>query len=184
MMMTPEQVIAAQKASLETFLGFGHKSFSNIEKAVELNLNAVKGYMEESTEAMKALASAKDIQEFVSISTSVSQPLAEKAVAYGKDVYQLTSGLVAEAGKVVEHQVAESNKKLVELFDSASKNAPAGSEGAVALMKSALTAANSAYEGLSKATKQAAEMAEANVEAATKATIKAAASAGKTRKAA
>lgn len=185
MMMTPEQFLDVQKSNLEKILGLSQKSFSNVEKVVELNLNAVKSYMEDSVEAAKALSSAKDIQDFVAVSSSVAQPLSEKAAAYGKDLYALSSGIASEAAKLVEEQVAESNKKFVELFESASKNAPAGSESAVALMKSALTAANTAYEGVSKATKQAVEMAEANVEAATKATIKAANTASsKARKAA
>ncbi|HEX4878378.1 MAG TPA: phasin family protein [Limnobacter sp.] len=184
-MMTPEQLLEIQKANLEKILGLSQKSFSNVEKVVELNLNAAKVALEDGVEAVKALSSAKDIQDFVAVSTSVAQPLSEKAVAYGKDVYALSSSFVSEAAKLVEEQVAESNKKFAELFETASKNAPAGSEGAVALMKSALTAANTAYESVSKATKQAVEMAEANVEAATKATLKAtSAAAPKARKAA
>ena len=50
------------------------------------------------------------------------------------------------------------------------KNAPAGSEGIVTLVKSAMTAANSAYDQVNKATKQAVEVAEANIAAAAKST--------------
>lgn len=185
MMMTPEQFLDVQKANLEKILGLSQKSFSNVEKVVELNLNAVKTYMEDSAEAVKALSSAKDIQEFMAISTSVAQPMSEKAAAYSKDLYTLTSGFASETAKLLEEQVAESNEKLTEMVETASKNAPAGSESAVALMKSALTAANSAYDSVSKATKQAVEMAEANMDAASKATTKAASSATtKARKAA
>jgi phasin family protein len=184
MLMTPEQLLDVQKSNLEKILGLGQKSFSHVEKIVELNLNTIKSYMEDSVEAVKALSSAKDIQEFVAVSSSVAQPLSEKVVSYGRDLYSLSSGIATAAAKQVEDQVSESNKKFVEIFESASKNAPAGSESAVALMKSALTAANTAYDSVSKATKQAVEMAEANVEAATKATIKATSAATKTRKAA
>ncbi len=181
-MMTPEQFIEVQKSTLEKILGLSQKSFSSIEKVVELNLNTAKSYMEDGVEAVKALTSAKDIQDFVTVSTSVTQPLSDKAAAYSKDLYSLSSAIASDAAKLLEEQVAESNKKFVELFDSASKNAPAGSESAVALMKSALTAANTAYDSVSKATKQAVEIAEANVEAATKATIKAANTVTKARK--
>ena len=58
--------------------------------------------------------------------------------------------------------------------DAAVKNAPAGSENAVALVKSAVAAANNAMEGMQKAVKQATETAEANFQTisatATKAT--------------
>lgn len=187
MLNSPEQFLNAQRNKLNTFLGLSQKSFANVEKVVELNLNAIKSYMEDSTEAVKALTSVKDVQELVSVTTAVSQPIAEKAVAYGKDLYKLQSGVASETAKLVEEQIAEVNKSFVELFESATKNAPAGTEGAVALMKSAMTAANSAYDTVSKATKQAVEMAEANVSAATQATLKAAdtaASAGRSRKAA
>jgi len=49
--------------------------------------------------------------------------------------------------------------------DSASKNAPAGSETAVAVLKSAVAAANNAFESVQKAVKQASDVAEANFNA-------------------
>ncbi len=53
------------------------------------------------------------------------------------------------------------------------KNAPTGSESAVALLKSTLASANNAYDSLNKAAKQAVEVAENNLAAATKATVQA-----------
>ena len=57
--------------------------------------------------------------------------------------------------------------------DSAVKNAPAGTENAVSLVKSAIAAANNAYESVNKAAKQAADMAEANFTAITNTAVKA-----------
>ena len=51
------------------------------------------------------------------------------------------------------------------MVDTAAKNAPAGSESAVAIMKSSVAAANNALESVQKAVKQATEMAEANFNA-------------------
>ena len=51
------------------------------------------------------------------------------------------------------------------LVDNAAKNAPAGSEAAVAIMKSSVAAANNALESVQKAVKQATEVAEANFNA-------------------
>jgi hypothetical protein len=55
----------------------------------------------------------------------------------------------------------------VSALDKFAKNAPAGSDVAVAAVKSALAAANSAYDSLTKVAKQATEIAEANIAAAT-----------------
>jgi phage-related protein len=51
--------------------------------------------------------------------------------------------------------------------DTTAKNAPAGSETAVAVMKSAVSAANNAFESVQKAVKQASDLAEANFTAVT-----------------
>jgi hypothetical protein len=51
------------------------------------------------------------------------------------------------------------------IVDTAVKNAPAGTENGVALIKSAVAAANNAIETAQKAAKQAAEVAEANFNA-------------------
>ena len=67
----------------------------------------------------------------------------------------------------MEEQVAEFNKQVVTGLDKVVKSAPAGSEVAVAAVKSAITAVNSAYDNLSKSAKQFTEMTQANVEAAT-----------------
>ncbi len=53
------------------------------------------------------------------------------------------------------------------------KNAPAGSDVAIAAVKSAIAAANTAYDNMTKAAKQVGEMAETNLAAATNATLKA-----------
>jgi hypothetical protein len=54
------------------------------------------------------------------------------------------------------------------------RNAPAGSEGTISMIKSSLAQATAAYDSMNKAAKQAAEVAEKNLQAATNATFKAA----------
>jgi hypothetical protein len=56
-------------------------------------------------------------------------------------------------------------KKFLAIVDNAAKNAPAGSETAVAVFKSAVAAGNNALESVQKAVKQATEVAEANFNA-------------------
>jgi hypothetical protein len=63
------------------------------------------------------------------------------------------------------------------------KNAPAGSENVVALVKSAVAAANNAYETVQKASKQAVEVAEANMQAMTTTAVKATSAATKAKRA-
>ena len=41
-MMTPEQIVASHKASVETLFGLTAKAFEGVEKMVELNLSVAK----------------------------------------------------------------------------------------------------------------------------------------------
>ena len=166
-MLTVEQVLATQKANVETLMGLTTKAFEGVEKIVELNLTASKAALAESAEHAKALLSVKDAQELMALQSGVFQPLAEKTAAYNRHLYDIASGSTAELTKVFEGQAADTQKKFMGLVDSAAKNAPAGSETAVAVMKSAVAAANNALESVQKAVKQATDAAEANIEAVT-----------------
>lgn len=178
-MLTVEQVLASQKANVETLLGLTSKAFEGVEKIVELNLSASKAALAETGETAKALLSAKDAQELLALQSGLLQPMAEKAAAYSRHLYDIATGSATEFGKAFESQTAEAQQKFMGLVDNAAKNAPAGSETAVAVMKSAVAAASNALESVQKAVKQATEVAEANFNAvsatavnATKATAK------------
>ena len=62
-------------------------------------------------------------------------------------------------------------------MEKAAKNAPAGSDVAVAAVKSALEAASSAFDNMKNVVKQAADMTEANIATASNATVNAVSSA-------
>jgi len=172
-MMTPEQLLAAQKANVETLFGLTNKAFEGVEKLVELNLQVAKAAMGEVADTTKAALSVKDAQELLALQASLLQPAAEKAAAYSRLVYDIASTTNAEVTKVAEAQMAEAQHKFMNVVDNAVKNAPAGTENAVALVKSALSAANNAYESVHKAAKQASEVAEANFNAMTNTAVKA-----------
>ena len=180
-MLTAEQILAAQKANIETIFGLTQKAFEGVEKLVELNVQATKAAMSESANNAQAMLSAKDAQELLSLQASLMQPLAEKTLAYSRHLYDIASGTGAEFTKAAEEQSSETQKKFMAAVDSAAKNAPAGSENAVTMMKSAVTAANSAMESVQKAVKQASDMAETNFNSVTAQAASATKAAGKKR---
>jgi phasin family protein len=167
MYVTPEQIQAANKANVESFLSLASTQFAAIEKFANLNANAFKAAFEDSLSNARALAGAKDVQELVSLQSTFAQPAIEKAIAYSKSVYEVAAQTNTEFTKVTERRVAEWNENFVSLLDKAAKNAPAGSDVAVSAVKQMLAAANSAYDNFNKVAKQATEIAEANVAAAT-----------------
>jgi phasin family protein len=180
-MLTAEQIVAAQKANIETIFGLTQKAFEGVEKLVELNVQATKAALSETANSTQALLSVKDAQELLTLQASLMQPLAEKTVAYSRHLYDIASGATAEFGKAAEAQATDAQKKFMTAVDNASKNAPAGSETAVAVMKSAVSAANNAMESVQKAVKQASEMAEANFNSVTATAVNASKSVAKKR---
>ncbi len=162
-----EQFSAATKTNFEAQLAMitslTHKTFESVEKIVDLNMNAVKASLEESTLAAKQLMTAKDPQEFFALAASQAQPNSEKAMAYSRHLAGIASSAQAEFTKAAEDQMAETKSKVLALVEEVTKNAPAGSENAVAMFKSAVGNANAGYEQLTKTTKQAVETFEGNV---------------------
>jgi phasin family protein len=95
-MLTAEQILAAQKANLQTLFGLTQKAFEGVEKLVDLNVQATKAAMSESANNTQALMSVKDAQELLTLQASLMQPLAEKTVAYSRHLYDIASGTSAE----------------------------------------------------------------------------------------
>lgn len=163
MMNTPEQFTQMNTEALETLQAVATKSFEGFEKLAELNLQTIKSSMTESNEQIKTLLGAKDPKALTELAATAGKPAAEKVAAYSKSFYDIASQTGAEIAKLFEKQIAEGNKQFAASIDAMAKNAPAGSEGVMTFVKSAMSAANTAYEQVNKAGKQVAEMAEANL---------------------
>jgi len=158
-MINTESLVATQKANLETLLGLTHKAFAGVEKLVELNLQMARSTLSESADNASAALSAKDAQQLLALQAGLLQPAAEKAAAYSRSVYDIAAEANAEVVKVAEAQVAAARQALAAVIENAAKNAPAGTENGVALVKQAMEAANSAFDNVQKASKQAAQQA-------------------------
>jgi len=171
MYSVPAQFTSASKAGVEAMLTIANTAFSSIERLAALNLNTARTLLEDSVANTKSLLAIKDMQELVGLQTSLAKPSLEKAVAYSRTLYEIATQTQSEMAKTCEAQMAEVKATVASTLDQAIKNAPAGSDIAVAAVKSAVAAANSAYDNMTKAAKQVFEMTEANVAAATTATI-------------
>ena len=149
-------------------------TIDGIERLAALNLSAGRSFVEASFANVSALLNVTDVQSFVNLQQKLAAPVLEKGMEYSRNVIAITTETKDKIAKEVETQVAAVNANVSGLVEKALASAPAGSEVAVAAVKTAIKSANEAYEGLNKAAKQAVEVAEANVAAATSATLKAA----------
>lgn len=180
-MLTAEQIMASHKANIEILFGLTQKAFEGVEKLVELNVQATKAALAETANHTQAVMGVKDAQELLALQAGLVQPLAEKTAAYSRHLYDIASAAGADLSKTFEGQAADAQKKFAGLVDSASQNAPAGSEAAVTVMKSAVAAATNAYESVQKAVKQASDMAESNFNTVSASAVNASKSATKKR---
>jgi phasin family protein len=168
MYQTPDQLVALNKANLEMAMKFAGVALQGAERILDLQLKAAKTAFADSIENAKAIAAVKDVQQLTALKDTLAQPTIEKATAYAKSVYDVTTATQAEIGKLVEEQVSEFNKQVVTALDKMVKTAPAGSEVGIAAFKSGIAAVNSAYDNLSKVAKQFTEATQSNINAVAK----------------
>jgi hypothetical protein len=155
MYVTPEQIAATNKATSRR-ASVAAAQFAAFEKLANLQAAAEVGVRGVHRQHPRA-GRRQDAEFFF--------PSALEKPAFSKNVYEVATGPTA-AVELAESRIADWNQNFVSVLDKASKNAPAGSDVAVAAVKSMLAAANSAYDSMNKVAKRH-EIAEANVAAAT-----------------
>jgi len=162
MVQMNDQLVALNRAQLETALKFAEIGSEGIEKLVDLHFRTAKSAFADGVKAAKQLGAVKDAAELSTFGGSLSQPAWEKAQAYAKGVYEVASATQAQMTSLLEQQLGELNKNVEGVLEGALKNAPAGSEGAITAVKSVVQSASAVCESMLKAAKQMTAMAEAN----------------------
>lgn len=170
MLNSPEQFTAAARAQLETQLQLAttltDSMIDSMEKVIGLNLQAAKASLDNSVGNVQQLLAVKDPQELLTASTSQAQPQTDIALTYVRHLASIATTTHFELAKAAETQVTESSRQLVSLLDNFGKVAPAGSDTALSMMKSAIDNVSSGYAQLNRSAKVAIEAMEHNVNAA------------------
>lgn len=167
-----QQFFTAQQRGFDNLIAAQNHILNGFEKLINLNIQLCKTSLDEIAAKSQQVAGLQDVQQAASFATDLAQPSAEKVFSYGKDVFAIVSDVQKEITQLTEKQIADNQQQAAEFVEQLAKNAPAGSESAVALVKSSLVAASNATDSVLKATRQAAELNEANVTAATGAVMK------------
>ena len=168
MSISPEQLAAANKATVDSLLSVANTALASAERIATLNLNTARSALEDTASGVKSVLDAKDPKEALAAQSALAQPAVEKAVAYSRSVYEITAETQQELAKMVEAQFSDFQKSMAGMVELAAKSAPAGSEGAIAAIQNAIAAANSAFGNMNSVAKQFADAAQANITAATK----------------
>jgi phasin family protein len=162
-----EQILAANKTAMADAQALAATAFAGFEKLVALNLAATKTALFETTGDLSSAFDAKNPTDALAAQASLVKPLAEKAIAYGREVYAIAAGTTAEFSVAAEGKIAEAQKALSNSLEEMAKNAPAGTESMVAVVKSAVAAGQNAIDSAKASAKKAVEVAEKQVTAVT-----------------
>jgi phasin family protein len=164
-----EQFLGTVKASAEKQLAFfttlAETTVDSVSKLADLNINACKASLEESKTVTTQFLAAKEPQEALQLLTALQQPTLTKVTAYNRHLANIASGAQTVLSEAIQEQVKETSRHFTEAINGAAKNAPAGSENVVAILRAAMANANAGYDQFNKATRQAAEVVQANVAA-------------------
>ena len=182
MNLTPEQLVAAQKANLETLSSLTNQALQSIEKLVELNMHIAKQSLSDSMTSAKKALEIKDIQQLLAHQAETVQPMAEKIMAYSRHLYDLAHETQNNFTQSAEKELQAGQQKINALVEEWTQNAPAGSDAAVQAMKQAIASANNVYETSQKAIKYAVQVAQTNLNTATDTVMKATDTASKAAK--
>ena len=150
-----DDLMKAQAEAFKTTNSVATTAFDGARKLLELNVQAARAGMEESSAQLNTL--------LADLFSQFSRPEGNKAAAYVKDVYDIAQQTNSQVAALIEKQVARSQQQLLAAVDALAKNAPAGSEGAVKLLRQSVVEANSAFEKVQAASRQVLDLIDANV---------------------
>lgn len=182
MFLTPEQFAAANKASVDAMLSLANTALANAERIAALNFNSTRTLLEDSLSNAGALLAARTPQQAMALAAAQLRPAVEQALSYGRSLCEISAQTKEEASRQLESQFDEFQKQVASLMDQATRNAPPGSDVAIASVRAALEAARSAFDYMKTVHKQAAEIDEVNIATASQATVDALRSASPAKK--
>jgi phasin family protein len=134
-----EQFSAATKSQLEAqfkiLSTFASTAVDSAQKVIALNISTTKASVEKTSAAAKKLLSAKDPQEFFSLSTA-EQPSFDKLLAYGRELASIASTAQSELIKSAQGTI----KQVTDLAATPATVVPKTPPALAAAVSAAVTA--------------------------------------------
>jgi len=154
------------RKSVETAVQATRISMDSAERVINVQLEYAKGAIQQATHNARAASQVKDVQELLSLRSRIAENALENLMGYSRSLYEVASTAQSEYSRLAEQRMAAFQQAFAETVDQAAKSAPAGSDVAVAAMKSQLAAATAAFDSFTKAAKHVASFTDAGVTAA------------------
>jgi phasin family protein len=174
MLVTQEQIQAANKANLETLAQLSRKTFEGVEKLLDLNLQVAKTMMSETVDHLDDSAHATDIKEILAQQANFVQPMGEKALSYSRHIYNIMKQTQANLVEVSADDMKKRTEQIQKMMQQTwNADTPNASNALANMLKQAVANANTTFEASQKAIKQAIDMTNLQASTVTQSAIKA-----------
>jgi phasin family protein len=164
-MLTPEQALSVPKTQAVAIATLGQRWLDCAEQLTALQFKTGRSALHDCATFTRELLDARSPEHVLAVCQTAAQPLAEKADAYCRGVYEIVSNASASWGRFAGEQAVDAQKQFGAALEGALQNVPQGAGGAAAFVKQAISAATATMESVQKAAMQAAEVTDANVKA-------------------
>jgi phasin family protein len=162
-MLTAEQVAESRKVALDHLFSTTQKIVEGIVQLAELNMQVVRTALTDTFDQTQKALSVSEPHEWLALQNSRAAPVAEKAQTYSRQLIDIVLTTEAECARVARAQCEAYGREVQALVRDVTRNAPAGSEAAVAALDSAITATNTLVTTLQLTGEQAVEVAKSNI---------------------
>lgn len=157
--MFNEQFPELNKNSIDNALRIAKTTMESTERLIKLQLEAAKLAIEENAKNAKELSEVQDLQEVMALRAKLAGSSVENALSYSRKVYEVAAQAQAELAELFEEGLSAYTENLVNVVEKTTGSAPAGSDLAIAALKSTVAATQAVVDGMSKAARQVASAA-------------------------
>lgn len=169
-----EDMFAAQRAAVNALVSVGNTALASAERMAALNLHAVREAMVDFAEGTQRMLTTQSARDAAGLHSQLAKPQVEKGVRYSRSLYEMSTAAQEDATQIIEDQYNGFMSSMTELANQIAKVTPAGSEVAVAAIRSTMRSANEAFERFNNAVMRFTEVTEDSVSTMGNATVKAA----------
>jgi len=160
-----EELTQFYKSNVSTFFSLASEAFEGTRKLAELNLQAARAVLAESTARLQATKQDTTGADWLASPLRLAQSATAKTLSYQQHVHEIAVATQFASAKIVDGQYDQFNRDALARIDNWAKHAPAGSETAVVAVRSAVSTASKAAETVRQSVRSLVEGAQANVSA-------------------
>lgn len=158
-MLTPEQLLAAHRAHIESLLGCTQTALNQMGQLIELNMTAAKASLSESAQLTQAAMQAKDAAQLLAMHSHLLEPLIKKMAVYNQDLRTLINQSSTDLAHTLQGQSKQMQAQFQDLASKVGSQAtPDHNQSGLNFMKNMIATAGGAFDSVQKAARQLHEL--------------------------